>query len=472
MLLNQLLGNFSALDRGACTAAKTPMGTELGPITLQQAVAVAAMMMIMGMQRDHVMFAIEQPAQNLGIPPIDVINKARRMIENDDVSREVNKIVGAGDAQAIIDYADNYVSRNSSGYEDWMAFRDMRFIREEVVTIHVHAHQYSDYHGTLLEQQISSEHQTPEQFTPITAGLFSGARSTRVVHVTPLPAAQYGAMVTHLNGVDRSISTVAGVLTTGFEHDLLCCIARFLGHEDIARLRKLQGILAIARGILSNGINFWIATPGEVLDWAVYGIQQEILNWVNKYFDEFAEDILDFVNEHEDVTWDSLFACPLIEDLLVFSLDVVAQMRGKVMEYVEAFLSSTWTFHNAMYKRWGGVYDMRRLDTILAIISSLIDAIEACAEDDEGSPEPPIIPNPGEDPTIFEAVPRPLKLPDAVIEKFFRSREPVKREEGQRPIPAVGTMQSSTDALDTRNFRDVCRGILPNDLLQSLTRSR
>jgi hypothetical protein len=66
-----------------------------------------------------------------------------------------------------------------------------------------------------------------------------------------------------------------------------------------------------------------------------------------------------------------------------------------------------------------------------------------------------------------------LNLPPEVVQKFFGNTNPVLRQPGQRPIPPVGTIISASNVQASgRNFQDICRGILPDELIASIERKR
>jgi hypothetical protein len=471
MLFTQLQGQFTCVEHQECTVAKEPPGTEVGPTQMRNAIAVAAMMLIMGLQEQHVLFAVQQPAGNLGIPPVELINRARKLLDT-DLHREVNQIVGASDPELIIAYCDEYIGRHTEAYLEWIAYRDVLHTRERTTTIYIRSHQYSKEYSTLVDYAFESVHETPIAGT----GLFGGAGRTSVQYVGMEPinvsTQQFGAFVNELKAVDRTLSSIAGVLTSGFGEDLLCCVARFLGAEDVKRLRKIRHVLRVARGFMANGLN--MADPFSILDMALDQIQQQVMALVGRYFDQFGRDILSWVGDTDGTDWDSLFNCPLIEDLIVTALGAVRGLQDRIMEMVQQFMGRTFGFHNRIYSRWGNALDLRRVDTLLAILEGLISDIERCARlgDGDGTTPTPA-PNPGENPSVWSGVPRPLNLPPEVVQKFFGNTNPVLRQPGQRPIPPVGTIISASNVQASgRNFQDICRGILPDELIASIERKR
>ena len=477
MLLNQLLGNFSCVEHQEVCAAKNPPGTETGPVTMRHAIAIAAMMLILGLQEDHVMFAVQQPADALGVPPVDIINRARRLVQT-DLHRELTETIGASDPQAIIDYCDNYIARNPIGYEDWFAYRDLRQIREYAVITYYHAHQYSKEYSTLLDFTSVAKHTTPSPSLGFSGLLGVGPRAV-VENVDPantiaLPQFHYDAMVNQVAGIDRSLASIAGVLTSWYSLDALCCIGRFLGNEDVKRLKRLRSVLAIAQSVITNGLAANVNDPGTVMDMIISALEQELITFLERYFDKVATDVIDFMGETDSDTWNDLFNCPLIEDLLVYIVNAIQKFQEKLFSYVRNFANKTFGFHDRIYRRWGELYDARRLQTIISILDRLIAAIEVCADleepgDDGGGTEQP---NPGDDPGVYTGVPQPLVLPPDVIQKFFRNPAPVLRPDGARPIPPVGQGGNLGDPVSTKNFRDICRGILPDELLDAIAKGR
>lgn len=474
-LLNQLLGQFSCVEHQEVCAAKNPPATEVGPVQMRHAIAIAAMMLIMGMQEDHVMRAVQAPADALKIPSVDIINRARALTKT-DLHRELNEIVGASDPQLIIDYCDNYIARHPIGYEDWMAYRDLRNIREYTVTTYIHGHQFSKEYSTLLDYSFEGQHTTPLPSGPGLGG-FLGVPGRRAVvqyadTTTDMPPEHYVALTNQLSDVDRNISMIAGVLTNGYALELLCCVGRFLGREDIERLKRMRTILQVAYNFQTNGIAA-LADPANVMDFVVTAVQQALLAFAERYFDKVAKDMLGWVGSTDEHTWQDLFACPLIEDLVLQVLGAVSRLRDQIFELIRQFTGRAFSFGDNVYKRWGMVYDARRLKTIMAIIDRLLAAIEACANLDRGGGDGgENDPNPGEDPTVYDGVPQPLKLPPEVIQKFFPNPNPVVRPDGLRPVPPVGRIQTPGDPSDTRNFREICRGILPDELLEAVLKQR
>lgn len=464
MMFTQLQGQFTCVEHREACAAKDPLGTETVPTQLRYAISIAAMMLILGLQEEHVLFAVQQPAGNLGIPPIDIINRARKMVKT-DLHREMTEMLGANDHELIIAYCDEYIARNSDGYMDWLAYRDLLHTRERASVIYIHGHQYSQEYSTLLDYGYESKHTTPV------------ARSGSVVlpgaspQYVSMGADGFGAFINELKGVDRTLSSIAGVLTSGFGEDLLCCLARFLGAEDVKRLKRIEHVLRVARAIATNGIN--IADPFSILDAALHQIEQQIMALIGRYFDQFGSDILGWIGKTSGGTWDTLFNCPLIEDLLANALSAVGSVRSRIYELAQQFMSKTFDFHHRIYTRWGSMYDLRRLDILLAILIGLIQEIERCATlggpGDGTTPTP--APNPGENPTVWSGVPKPLILSPEVVHKFFSNPLPVRRDAGLRPIPPVGTIVTSSNTQASgRNFQEICKGILPDELIAAVAR--
>jgi hypothetical protein len=464
MIFSQLQGQFSCVEHQECTAAKEPPGTEIGPIQLRNAISIAAMMLVLGLQEQHVLYAVQQPADSLGVPPVDIINRARKLIQT-DLHREVNEIVGAADPELIISYCDEYIARHPEGYIEWLAYRDVLHTRERATVVYLRSHQYSKEYSTLLDYSSESvftsplpSPRVPVQTMTLPLGVTGTLMSTE----------HFFAFLNELKGVDRTLSSIAGVSTVHFAEDVLCCIGRFLGKEDAARLRRIAHVVRVARNVLTNGIN--VADPFSLLDFALDQIQHQVLAHITYYFDRFARDVLAWVGETSDVDWDLLFACPLIEDLLSNALSAVAMVRDRITQELQQFMSRTFNFHDRIYVRWGSLLDLRRVDTLLSIIEGVLSAVERCAP--YGAPgddaqEPP--PNPGENPEVWSGVPRPLILPPEVVEKFFNNPNPVRREPGQKPIPPVGTkITTSNVEASGKNFREICRGILPDELIQSV----
>lgn len=475
-LLNQLLGTFSSVEHQEVCAAKSPPGTEIGPITLRQAIAMAAMMLILGMREDHVILAVSAPADALKIPPVDIINRARRLSQS-DLHREVTEIVGASDHQIIIDYADQYVGRNPVGYEDWIAYRDLRHIREYTVTTYVHSHQYSKEYNTLLDYSFEGIHTTPiadggNAFINGALGIPRRGTTVEYSGINDMPPAHYVALANQLAMIDKNISSIAGVLTSGFSLDLLCCVGRFLGKNDIHRLRKIRTVLQAAYNF-SSAKSIQINSPGNVLDFAVYAIQQEVIAFAQRYFDKVLNDILKWTSETNDETWQDLFACPLIEDLMLQILGAIGRFRDEIFKMIDQFIGQSYTFGEGVQQRWGLIYDARRIRTLISIIDGILATIEACADlEDAFNVDDPTSTDPSENPNIYSGVPQPLVLPETVIAKFFANPNPVIRGENMRPIPPVGRIVSSGEPATINNFREICRGILPDELLAAVFKSK
>ena len=476
MMFTQLQGQFTCVEHREACAAKNPPGTETVPTQLRYAISIAAMMLILGLQEDHVLFAVQQPAGNLGIPPIDIINRARKLIDT-DLHREMNEIIGAADPELLINYCDEYIAKNPDGYIEWLAYRDLVHTRERASVIYIHGHQYSKEYSTLLDYSYESQHTEPIAGSGLLAGFGGRSRGTTVQQAGVEPISMtnqaYQAFVNELKGVDRTLMSIAGVITSGYGEDILCCVARFLGAEDAKRLERISHVLKVARSILTNGIN--MSDPFSILDFAIVQIEQQIMALLSRYFDQFGTDILNWIGKTDGGTWDTLFNCPLIEDLLTNALSAVGAARNRILALIQQFMGKTFNFHDRIYKRWGSMYDIRKIDTLLAILSGLIDEIERCAvigaPGDGTTPTP--LPNPGDNPVVWSGVPKPLILAPEMVNKFFNNPNPVRRDPGQRPIPPVGTIQSSSNIeAQGRNFRDLCRGLLPDELIASVIAGR
>lgn len=475
-LLNQLQGTFSSVEHQEVCVAKSPPGTETGPVMLRQAIAMAAMMLILGMREDHVMFAVRAPADAMNIPPVDIINRARRLTQS-DLHREVTEIVGASDHQLIIDYADNYIIRHATDYEDWIAYRDLRHIREYTVVTYVHSHQYSTEYSTLLDYSFEGVHTVPvgSNGNPFINGALGIQRRGTTVQYTDgildIPPEHYVALANQLAMIDRNISGIAGVLTNGFTLDLLCCVGRFLGKHDIEFLKRLRTIMQAAYNFLATK-SIQVNSPANVMDFVVAAIQQSMIAFAQRYFQKIAKDVLKWASKTDDKTWESLFVCPLIEDLVIQALNAIAQFQAEIYRMIEQFIGQSFGFNDGVYTRWGHMYDAKRVKTIIAIIDGLIASIEACANLENGGIPETEPQNPGENPAVYAGIPQPLVLDSTIQAKFFSNPNPIARKENERPIPAVGRIEAPGDVTSTRNFREICRGIIPDEFIASILRSQ
>lgn len=471
-LLNQLIGQHQGIEHQEACAAKTPPATEIGPIQLRIAISMAAMMLILGMQEDHVLFAVSQPSMNFPMPGKELLAQAKRLIKSDGLHRQLTEIQGATDPMVITQYADNYISRHPEGYEAWFAYRDLRDTREEVITTYYHAHQYSEDHRSMLSVSTITANKTPDPFVGIPNPLGTG-RGVRIVNpaTSTMSNAYYRSLIQSTSIADRNITAIGGVLTSGFALDMLCCFARFmLKSGDIDQIRKIRNLIALAYGASTNGISLSVMTPRGVLNWAMRSIQHELIGHVHRAFDNVVDDVAGWVLDIDPDLMEDLSYCPLIYDLIMMINEGIAFLQTRLFDLIRQFLVGFEDSGEALFARWGTMYDLRRLATILSILDRILATLEMCARDEDGSGDGvDFIPDPGEDDSFYDGVPRPLKLPSQVIEKFFANRQPILRGPAERPIPAPGTDISSQESTVTlENYREFCTGIVPDALIKAV----
>lgn len=475
-MMNQLIGQFQAQEHQEACAAKTPMGTEVGPVQLRMAISMAAMMLVMGMQEEHVLFAVKQPHFNIPIPPADLINRARRLIESDGLHRELKEIAGAADPYLIIQYCDNHINRSPVGFEDWIAFRDLRNIRRELSISYVYAHQYSPGTREVVDYRTNVLHEYPTHGSSFPSP-FGGGRGTRIVDpeaYSGMSALHYRSLAQQLSLADRNVSAIGGVLTSGFALDILCCFSRFmLKTSDLERIKRIRDLVAMAQGMMAGGLSVPMVGPDGMMSWVMQGLYQEMIAHIQRAFDHRIVDVTQWLDAMDPDLLEDLSYCPFILDLIQMISDVVGQLRNRLQSVVSEFLGNIEFRSGATIRRWGTLYDLRRGSAVLAILDKILAVAETCAKLDEDNQSPGEIPvpDPGEDTTFYDGVPRPLKLPPQVVDKFFRDRNPIQRPDGRTPIPAVDTMVSTQEAQVTQeNFRKFCLGIVPDRVLDALFR--
>lgn len=472
LLLNQLIGQHQCQEHTECTAAKQPPGTEAGPIAMRYAISIAAMMLIMGMREEHILFAVNNPNNAAPLPSGDLIKQARRLIESDQFSRQVADMLGSSDPQMITSYVEQYILRKPIGYEDWIAYRDLRVIREEASVIYIHAHQYSGKHRQLLDYSSSSTHRTPTAPSGFPNPLGTSPNVTVVDPSSYAPPSNdvLSAFQQHAALLDRDVGAIAGVLTSGFGMDLLCCFGRFMGAQDIERLKKIRHLIRALQGAMVGTAALNVPSPAGVVDWLLGAVQQRLIAELDKLLQKGTQDILDWIAGMDTDLVRALEYCPLLYDVLDYAIQSINNLSSRLLETIRQYIIRVEGIHGRTFRTWGSIYDSRRASTILSILDRLIAGLEACSKPGADDVVPT---NPGEDPSLFAGVPKPLVLPKEVMAKFFPNPTAIPRGEGLRPIPPVGQVVSATnDPVSLENFRTVCRGIMPDQLIEAALKAR
>lgn len=460
-MLNRLMGQMQGQEHRECTAAKNPQGTEEGPIAARESLAAAALQLILGLEDKYVLFAT-QMINGDNAPPVDFIHKARAT-KVDDLSRAFIEAQGAQDHTLITNYADNYIARHAVGYDAWLAYRDLKNLREDAAITYVHAREYSKDHQLLMDYEYHGTHRDPG------VGFFGRLAGVQVV-TTPMTATHYNALATKLIGLDVGTSAIAGVLTSGFGADVLCCLARFLGRQDIKRLKKIRHMLAVSDSAMSGGLNSTM-DPLSLMDYIANGLIQQAVAYVERIFDQAVVDVQGWFLGKATKDWEALYECPLIMDLIDYIMQAIRRLQSIIQNMLSKYLGNITTTYQGIFRRWGSMYDMRRSATILAVLDRIIASIEVCADfaDQPGDGGDSTPPDPADDPGITTLGPKPLQLPPDVVERFFKTNtKPIPRGVGFRPIPIPGSTVT-TEMTDTnRNFREICRGIIPDTLLDAV----
>ncbi len=454
-MLDRLTTQFQCVQHKETCAAKEPPGTEDPPIAVRQALSAAAMMLLMGMRKDHVLLA-SQRANALNIPPVDLINRAQRL-ELDDVDRALVEAVGASDHILIVDYVQNYIARHPEGYDMWIAYTDLRRLREDASITYIHAREYSKDHATLLDYSYKSVHKEPA------IGFFGQLAGVRTQ--TTMSGAHFETLRSKLGGIDLAISSIGQTLTSGIALDVICCIARFFGKQDIKFLKKIRHLLQVARAAMTGALAQGMLDANGILDWIVQAILQQLVTFVEKIFDKAALDVNKWFNGKSDDAWMALYECPLIEDLISYIVQAIARLRTVMFNMVNKYLGNISIRYDNMSLRWGTMYDMRRLNTIINIIDRVISEIEFCARDDGNNTQDPVpLPGPGEDPSIGALAPKKLIIDPVLEARLFANSSPISRGEGLRPIPPMNhTLSTAEEAVTVSNFMSICHGIPVED---------
>lgn len=461
-MLNRLIGQMQGQEHRECTAPKTPQGTEEGPIGVREQLAAAALMLILGLEDKHVIFAT-QMINGDRPPPVDFIHKARAT-KMDELGRAFIEAQGAQDHVLITGYADNYISRHPIGYESWMAYRDLKNMREDAAITYVHAREYSKDHQLLMDYEYKGKHTDPG------VGFFGRLAGVQVM-TTPMTAVHYNALATKLIGLDVGTSSIAQVLTSGIGADIICCLARFLSRQDVKRLKKIRHMLAVADAAMGGGLNSQM-DPLSLMDYITQALIQQAVTYVERIFDQAVLDVQDWFLAKDSKDWDALYECPLIMDLIDLVMQAIHRLKAIIHNMISKYLGNITANYQGIFRRWGSLYDMRRGGTILSVLDAIIANIEMCADfrDKPGDGGDSVPPDPADDPGLTNLGPKPLHLPADVVERFFKTNQkPIPRGPGFRPIPPLGTVLTSTDMNDTnRNFRELCHGIIPDALLDAV----
>jgi hypothetical protein len=464
-MLNRLIGMFQCQEHKECTAGKTPIGTEDPALQSRYALAVNALMYILGMREQDITLAATVAGNALNIPPVDIINKAKRL-EQTDLDRALVEQAGASDHVLIIRYVENYVSRHPEGYETWMAYADLKRLREDAKVTYIYAREYSADHRMLLDYSYKSSHTQPG------VGFFGKLAGVSVM----MTGAHYQTLQSKLAGIDLGITSIASVLTNQFALDVLCCLARFFGRQNLKTLKRIRALLQVAANGMYSSLGQGLTEPWGVMDWVVNGVLQGAVSFVEQVFTRAVADVHGWINLRNAEQWDALSECPLILDLLEFIIQAIARLRNIMFNMVNRYVGNVNWKYQSMFRRWGTTYENRRLRTIIGILTRVIDAIEICSDTDTSPPgESPIPPfDPGDDPTLTDLSPKRLDIPPEIIEKYFKEDVRfIDRGAGLRPLPPVNrTFTSADDTESNRNFRELCHGILPESLLKAMTENK
>lgn len=465
-MLDRLTTQFQCQQHKEVSVAKQPPGSEDPPILLRNAISVGAMMLILGMREQDILVALGEAGNALNIPPVDLLNRARRL-EKSDLDRALTEMVGADDPSAIISYVENYISRHSEGYDDWIAYADLKRLREDASVTYIHAHEYSQAHSVLLDYSYQSVHQEP------TVGFFGQLAGVRVTR--PLTGPHYEALRNKLAGIDLGVSSIVGTMTYGFAMDVLCCLARFFGKQDIAILKKIRTLLRVMSSGINGNINTSMLSPLSLMDTVVQATLQKLIGFVEKIFDRAALDVNKWINGKSDKAWDALYECPLIGDLIAYIVDATARLRNVMFNMVTKYAGNISDVYQGMYRRWGSISDARRIGTVLRILDDVISTLESCSDynnRNRDQPDPTPLPDPGDSPNLNNVNPHRLEIPPEVIEQFFSHTGFISRGDGLHPIPPVNhTITTADDINNVRNFRTLCYGILPEALLNQIEQS-
>jgi hypothetical protein len=463
-LLNRLVDNFQTHEHKECTATKEPPGTEDPPLQARLALAIAALAFILGMQDDDIILASSLAGDALNVPPVDLLNRARKL-ERTDMDRVLIEAVGASDHILITRYVETYIGRHPEGYDSWIAYTDLKRLREDAKITYVHAREYSAEYRALLDYTYNSEHTIP------TVGTFGQMAGVQVT----MTGLHYQVLTSKLAGIDLGISSIAGVLTSQFAMDLLCCLARFFGRQNLKTLKKIRALLAVASGGMHGLLNQSLLDPWSIMDWVVSGVLQGAVTFVEGVFSKAVNDVASWIDLRRPEQWEALYECPLIADLIDMIIRAVARLRNIMFNMVNRYIGNVNWRYQGMFRRWGTIYENRRLRTIVAILDKVIEAIELCSQFPDGQPptggDPPF--DPENDPTLAEVAPKKLYIPPEIVEKFFKNDTGfIPRTPDLRPIPPVNhTFTTQRESDGTVNFQEICKGLVPESLLKAVEES-
>ncbi len=461
-LLNRLIDVFQCQEHKECTVAKEPFGTEDPALQSRYAIAINAMMTILGMRDQDITLAATMAGNALNIPPVDMLNKARRL-EKTDLDRALVEYAGASDHLIITRYVENYVSRHPEGYESWMAYTDLKRLREDAKVTYVYAKEYSADHRMLLDYSYKSTHTQPG------VGFFGKLAGVSVV----MTGHHYQALTSKLAGIDLAITGMASTMTSQFGLDILCCLARFFGRQNLKTLKKIKALLQVMANGMNGNLGQVLNEPWGVMDMVMNSVLQGAVTFVEDIFAKAVADVGGWMNLRSPDQWEALAECPLILDLIDYIIQAVARLRNIMFNMINKYVGNVNWRYQGMFRRWGTVYENRRLRTVLGILNRVIDAIETCSDlgngPGDGTDSPPPF-DPGDDPTLGDVAPKRLDLPPEVVDQFFSNdTQFVQRGAGLRPFPPVNrTFSTADDSESVKNFRELCHGILPESLLKAV----
>ena len=407
-----LIHLITGIWRGPEVAVAAPKeGTGIGAVVIEQvspiteairqaAIGFSAAQIILGVNETLLnLFGTEGNARHNSSQIIQGAIGQAKQTKLPPLVEKIGKAMGANDYKVIIDYCMSYIANtNEKGYEFWYAYivaRKTRFMSalslksaplfsESAFNSQngIADGALSDPSNIVITQQDYARFLGGSSVLEGLAGNIQSLLNKSIVTPTEdfLCAKDYEA-----SSFEKGLNVVAQVLDTKLSRDVLCCLARFLGHIDLSILQKIRAILAIY-------INIQVLDLGATLqnfaflfsNWIRETIVRMIMELVQTILDKIYRIVADFLHDiSADI--DVLKDCPLILELISGILDaldrILVDINEIIKNHIEAislnisvsFGLTDLTSHSGLIK----IHKKRSLRRLLKIIDSIISTIES-----------------------------------------------------------------------------------------------
>lgn len=313
--------------------------------------------------------------------------------------QKISKAMGANDHKLIIEYCMSYIANtNEKGYEFWYAYIVARKTRFMSALSLKSSPLFSENDFNKLNGIPDSAIVDPSNIVINQTDYlrFLGGNSTLENVAGDIQSLLNRSIVTptedflcakdyEASSFEKGLNVIAQILDTKLSRDVLCCLARFLGHIDLSILQKIRAILSIY-------INIQVLDLGATLQnfaylfssWIRETIVRIIMELVQVILDKIYRIVADFLH---DISADIeiLQECPLILELISGILDALDRILIDINEIIKnhietislnisvSFGLTDLNAHSGLIK----IHKKRSLRRLLMIIDSIISTIES-----------------------------------------------------------------------------------------------